>query len=128
MGLFQKRSIPYVRIRRDCYDLRLLDPSRTQVARSLQGFSSTRLLIGGFSEALRTLEQGVRDLQASASVQLRGADLLLHPLEQVEGGLSEVEERVLRDLAAGLGPRSVVIWLGPELGDAEVREKLRQGR
>ena len=127
MGLFQKRSTLYVLIRRDCFELRLLDPSRTQVARSLEGFSSTRLLIGGFSEALRTLEQGVSDLQSSASVQLRGADLLLHPLELVEGGLCEVEERVLRDLVVGLGPRGVVIWLGPELGDAEVREKLRQG-
>jgi len=108
MGLFQKRSILDLRIRRDCFELRLLDPPCTEVARCLAGFSSTRLLIAGFSEALRTLEQGVRDLQASASVQLRGADLL-------------------RDLVVGLGPRSAVIWLGPDLAEDEVRERLRQG-
>lgn len=127
MGLFQRRASLYLRIRRHGFELRLLDPPCMQAATSLSGFSSARLLIGGFSEALRTLEQGVRELQASASVQLRGADLLLHPLELVEGGLSEVEERVLRDLVVGLGPRSVVIWLGPDLGDDEVQERLRQG-
>ncbi|MFM7313555.1 MAG: hypothetical protein ACKO0M_10380 [Cyanobium sp.] len=115
-------------VRRNCFEFRLLDPPVTHVARSSGGFSSTRLLIGAFSEAVRTFDQGIRDLQASASVRLKGSDLLLYPLELVEGGLSEVEDRVLRDLVLGIGPRRVVIWQGPELGDEEVREALLQGR
>ena len=42
----------------------------------------------------------------------------------IEGRLSEVEERVLRELAMGAGASKVVVWVGHELSDAEVQEKL----
>jgi hypothetical protein len=41
-----------------------------------------------------------------------------------EGGLSEVEERVLKEVAIGAGASKVVVWVGRELSDGEVREKL----
>jgi len=43
-----------------------------------------------------------------------------------EGGLSEVEERVLRELAMCAGASKVVVWVGHELSDAEVKEKLNR--
>ena len=50
--------------------------------------------------------------------------VLIQPLEMLEGGLSEVEERVLKEIAIGAGASKVVVWVGRELSDAEVREKL----
>jgi hypothetical protein len=38
----------------------------------------------------------------------------------VEGGLSEVEERALRELAMSSGARSVVVHIGAPLTDLEV--------
>lgn len=46
--------------------------------------------------------------------------VVIQPLEMIEDGLSEVEERVLREVAASAGARKVVVWVGHELSDAEV--------
>lgn len=67
MGLFQKPSTLDLRIRRDRFAFRPLNPPISPVATSRNRLSSARLLIGGCREALRTLESGVRGLQASAA-------------------------------------------------------------
>jgi hypothetical protein len=41
-----------------------------------------------------------------------------------EGGLSEIEDRIFRELAIGAGARRISVWVGPELSDAEVKDKL----
>lgn len=46
-------------------------------------------------------------------------------LEKVEGGLSQVEERVLMERAAGAGAQQTLIWTGEPLSDAQVLEKLK---
>jgi len=50
--------------------------------------------------------------------------VLIQPLEMTEGGLSEVEDRLFRELALGAGARKVVIWVGKELSVIEAQEKL----
>jgi len=39
----------------------------------------------------------------------------MHQLEKVEGGLTSIEDRVLRELAVGAGAREVVIYLGSKI-------------
>ena len=41
--------------------------------------------------------------------------LLFQPLEMIEGGLSEVEERVFLELGASAGARHVKVHIGPKL-------------
>jgi rod shape-determining protein MreB len=53
--------------------------------------------------------------------------LLMHPMEKTEGGLSQVEERILQELALGAGARRAVIWVGQALTDQQVRDKCRRG-
>jgi len=50
--------------------------------------------------------------------------VVIQPMEITDGGLSEVEERVFRELAMGAGAAKVVVWLGHELSDLEVKGKL----
>ena len=49
------------------------------------------------------------------------------PMEKTVGGLSQVEERVLHELALGAGARRAVVWVGQALSDREVSEKCRRG-
>jgi rod shape-determining protein MreB len=51
--------------------------------------------------------------------------LAIHPLEMTDGGLAEIEERVFREVTLGAGASKVVVWTGHQLGDDEVRNKLR---
>lgn len=46
--------------------------------------------------------------------------MIIHPLEMVEDGLSEVEERLYRELAVSTGARNVIIYVGSPLTDTEV--------
>lgn len=39
----------------------------------------------------------------------------MHQLEKLEGGLTDIEERVLRELALGMGAREVLIHSGDRL-------------
>ena len=45
---------------------------------------------------------------------------MVHPLSRVEGGLSEIENRVFRELAPGAGAIVAVIHIGDALSDEEV--------
>ena len=80
--------------------IRNLATDQCTIARSLQGFSSECLLIGNFTEAEATLVKAVKELQKPGLFQTPPDFVLLHPLEIISGGINEVEDRVLRDLAA----------------------------
>jgi rod shape-determining protein MreB and related proteins len=49
---------------------------------------------------------------------------LMHQVEMVEGGLSEVEERVLVELALRCGARNAKAYSGGELNDPQVKDEL----
>ena len=48
------------------------------------------------------------------------------PRENIDGGLYHVEERAFQELMLGAGARKEWVWIGPELRDDELKEKLRQ--
>jgi rod shape-determining protein MreB len=123
-GLFQP-TILYVRIRKNQFDIRNLATDQRSIARSLNGFSSERLLIANFSEAEATLAKAVKEMAKPGLFQSPPSFVLMHPLEIISGGISEVEDRVLRDLAAICG-RSGDVWVGDELSDEEVVKRARR--
>jgi hypothetical protein len=47
--------------------------------------------------------------------------IVIHPLEMVEGGLSEVEEKTLTEIGYTLGAVRVIVVTGPELSDSDVK-------
>ena len=123
LGKFMSSTI-YVRVTRDKFNVRSID-SGTEVEVSPESpFSSTRLLVGSFTVAEAALKEGLK--KASGGKWFKPSPcVVMHPLEMTEGGLSEIEERVLHELAVGAGAMKVVVWVGPQLSDAEVREKVR---
>jgi rod shape-determining protein MreB len=49
----------------------------------------------------------------------------MHPLEKIDGGLTQVEERLFHELAVGAGAAKVFVWVGAPLSDAEVISKIK---
>ena len=86
-------------------------------------FSHPRALVGNFVEAQATITAAVKAVRTSALPKL--VRIVIHPMELVEGGLTQVEERVLRELAVGSGASKVVVWVGEALSDEAVQSKLR---
>jgi rod shape-determining protein MreB len=81
------------------------------------------MLVGNFTAANQLLKAALRDILKGPIIAVRPR-VLIQPLEMIEGGLSEIEERVLRELAVGAGASKVVVWVGPELSDTQVKQKL----
>jgi hypothetical protein len=46
-------------------------------------------------------------------------------MEMVQNEISEVEKRLLKELALGSGAYKAVVWIGHELSDDEIKEKIK---
>lgn len=113
----------YVRVRRNQFQVRSLKSGLDAVGVAQTPFTTTRLLIGQFVVAQNTLKDALKQVSKESLLAV-SPDIVIHPLEMVEGGLSEIEERIFREVAIGAGAKKVVVWVGHELDDAEVKEKL----
>lgn len=113
----------YVKVYENRFVLKKLeDGARPVTITADEPFTTKRLLVGQFAAAERTLKRGFKEL-FSGNWFSSSPVVVIHPMVKVEGGLSEVEDRVFRELAAGAGARKVVVWLGHELSDAEVKQQ-----
>lgn len=86
-------------------------------------FSHPRMLVGDFISAQGAVKAAVADVRGAGFA--RWIRLLVHPTQLVDGGLSQVEDRVMRELASGAGAGKVIVWMGNDLSDDAVRAKLR---
>lgn len=82
-------------------------------------FSHPRMVIGDFAVAEALLQAGVKEIWPRRLLQTR-PELIFHPREIIEGGLTTIEERVLQELGLGAGAMQVKTWVGPELTQDEV--------
>jgi len=113
----------YVKVRRNQFHVRSLKSGLDVTVVAQAPFTSTRLLIGQFVTAQNTLKDALKHVSKERFLAV-SPYIVIHPLEMAEGGLSEIEERIFREVAIGAGASKVVVWVGHELNDAEVKEKL----
>jgi rod shape-determining protein MreB len=84
----------------------LTSEGRSMTFHSTEPFTTTRLLIGKFFVAESCLTNAVKEFGAIGFFK-RSPKITIQPHEFLEGGLSEVEDRVLREIAMGAGAREV---------------------
>ena len=119
-----KRTL-YVQVRENRIDIRNVGDGQTYRATASPPFSHPRMLVGDFTAAqacLKTLAE-----QARGSGFTLKTEMLIHPMEKLDGGLTQIESRVFAELAAGAGASRVVVWSGAQLSDGEVVAKLKTG-
>ena len=92
----------------------------TEVARNME-FSSPRMLIADFTVAEQQLRNAVRKVGKG----LLGAEMLVHPLELIEGGVTQVERRTFVELGIGAGASKVAVWSGVPLSGEAVKKEIR---
>lgn len=119
---------PALYLKLSCNQLHLshLQSGRELRLQAYPTFSNQRLLVADFSAAQQLLRRAMAELLPKRFLRLsRAPHLLIQPLERLEGGLSQVEERILLELGLGCGARKVRLHLGNELDNAGVLAKLR---
>lgn len=77
-------------------------------------FSHPRLLVSNFGYAERVLTHAIRDVHQAKFITPSPV-VVMHPLEKLEGGLTDIECRVFRELAMGAGAREVHLHVGDPL-------------
>jgi hypothetical protein len=113
----------YVRVGRNQFRVKHIESGADTTVVASTPFTTTRLLIGQFVAAELALKGAFKQL-ATGRLFAVSPSVVIHAMEMVEGGLSEIEERTLREVAIGAGAGKAVVWVGRELSDSEVKEKL----
>jgi rod shape-determining protein MreB and related proteins len=116
------KTVLYVQVRPDRFIVRRVGGGQAVDRMAPQPFSHPRALLGSFSNAEPFLKSLVAEAKGGFVLKL---EILIHPLEKVEGGLTEIEERAFEELGRGAGASKVKVWSGSPLSDAEVIEKLK---
>jgi hypothetical protein len=107
----------YIKIHRNSVTVRNIS-SRTE-ATATGIFSSSRLLVGAFSEAAKLIKE-LQSQVAPTYFFKAGHVAVIHPRDMVEGGLSQVEERIFAELALGTEARKFVVHVGELMSDERV--------
>tara|TARA_R110002073_G_scaffold243551_2_gene405732 strand:+ start:818 stop:1210 length:393 start_codon:yes stop_codon:yes gene_type:complete len=126
-GLLQRLNpnTLYVQVRANEFIVKHIESGRTCHRKARVPFTSKRLLIGHFSAAQALLRECFRELLESTSRIIR-PNAVIHPLEMVEDGLTDVEQRILVEVVVRAGAQHPAIWVGNPLSDKAVREKVRE--
>ena len=114
----------YVRVGRNQFRVKHIESGADTTVVATTPFTTTRLLIGQFGAAEEALKSALKQI-ATGRLFAPSPSVVMHPLEMVEGGLSEIEDRILREVAIGAGAGKAVVWVGRELGDSDVKDRLR---
>jgi len=115
----------YILVNINSFTVKHVEAGRVITVKANEPFTSTRLLVGNFNVAERLLSGAIKKVyKHSIFVSPR---IIIHPLEMVEGGLCEVEERAIMELAVGSfnGGGKVIIWQGKVLSDKEAQNKAK---
>ena len=89
-------------------------------------FTTDRLLVGQFDTAECELKKGINSVLGRKFFSSK-FNALVQPLEKIEGGLSQVEERVLLEVVSAAGGQKISVWVGQELTDSEVTSVVNSG-
>ena len=122
MIFFQSNA--YVRVKKNQFHVRHIESGKEATFDAQPPFTTTRLLIGEFGVADALLKRAFREM-LKTKFFAPSPHVLMHPLEMLEGGLSEIELRILKEVALGAGAIKAQVWVGSQLTDAEVLAKLK---
>ncbi len=77
-------------------------------------FSHPRTLISNFMAAQKLLQYIIHSLSKQTFLLISPL-IVIHPMEKLEGGLTQIEFRAFKELALGAGSRDSVVYQGAEL-------------
>ncbi len=94
-------------------------PSKGIVIEELGDFSHPRTILGQFLIGEQTLAKALAKAYPAKFIKPRPA-LIVHPKEILEGGLTEIEERALQEMALGAGASRAKVWQGNDLSIEQI--------
>ena len=97
------------------------DPVDPSAVRVLAPFSHPRILIDDFTGGEKIVQHVVRELFGIGGIR-PSPIVVVHPDLELDGGLTQIEARALREMVEGAGARRVYLHYGRLLSDKEVSD------
>ncbi|MBV1928428.1 MAG: hypothetical protein KUG81_02835 [Gammaproteobacteria bacterium] len=119
--LFGKSTV-YVKLIENGFILSRAEDGKVIEVKSQEPFDSIRQGLANFIVAESTLSQAMSQLFDNKAWFYHPV-IVVHQVVKNEGGLSQIEERALRELCFGAGGREVHIWQGAELTNDQLINK-----
>jgi rod shape-determining protein MreB len=118
--LFSEQTI-YIQIEKDLFKFLHVQSGRTS---KIQGtFSNQRLAIAHFIVAAEALKKGALEVYPKSFFRVPPV-IVMHQIFNSEGGLCEIEDRILREAALSAGAKQVFIWQGQPLSSSQLESKV----
>jgi len=119
--MFSPDSI-YVQVFRSKFIVRNVDSGEsTEVSRD-QSYASPRMLIADFTMAQHQLKEAVKSVRRGP----RAPTMLIHPMELIEGGITQVEHRTFVELGLGAGASKASVYSGETLSSEGIKKAIRE--
>jgi hypothetical protein len=116
----------YIKILNNKIEIKDLRTGKSISRESSAHFSSTRLLIADFNVAELFIRSVLKELLSPQKIFQRSLKIVIQQMENLEGGLSESEKRILRDIGEQIGGVHVVLVDNTRpLSEAEALSKLK---
>ena len=111
----------YIQIEKDL--LKLLHVQSGSTATVQGAFSNPRLAIAHFKVAEQALKKGIDEVYPKSFFRVSPV-VIMHQTVNCDGGLCEIEDRILREAALSCGARQVYIWQGQPLTMGQLENKV----
>jgi hypothetical protein len=104
-----KRTPVYIKLFRNKVEIVNLKTGETISRESTEPFSTQRSITADVNKADALIRNVLKDLLPKKNIFPRQTKILIQQVENVEGGLSEIEKRALRDLGEMAGGTPVIL-------------------
>lgn len=88
-------------------------------------FDHPRSLLNNFYLSAMLIQQAMKQVYKTGRFKPL-PQIIMHPMEKLEGGLTGIEERAFQELAFQVGGRDVVVYSGAEIDVVNDAEKCHQ--
>jgi rod shape-determining protein MreB len=85
------------------------------------GFKHPRTLLADFAIAERTIKHFIKKVVPNTFFTPTPV-IVIHPLNMLEGGLTQIEIRAFAEICSMAGASRVYVWTGPELSKDELQQ------
>ena len=113
----------YVQVWENRFDIWHVQENSAITEYAAEPFTTERMAIGRWAPAESTLNKAISQICPKSFFKASPA-VIMQQMVKTDGGLCEVEERILKELALGAGARKVFLWFGAPLTREQLLKKV----
>lgn len=113
------RHVIYAKIAANKINFRNIQNGTEEIVTPEKPFTTVRMLVGEYIPYEMCFKKGLLKVRKKGFFSA-GPSVVVHATEMNDGGLCEIERRILQEVALTAGAKRALVYEGPVLSDQEV--------